>query len=204
MPDGGVLSEAERRRLDDGDDAQFYAQPRFVNHVDEGFRARLTELYAEHLRPGDRVLDLMGSWVSHLPDLDLTVTGHGLNPEELERNERYAEWFVRDLNADPTLPFEDTSFDAVLCAVSVQYLQHPGRVFAEVGRILDDGGVCVVSFSNRLFFGKAVAAWLNRDMDGRAELVSEYVTSTGLFEEPEVIRERPESDPFYAVVARRA
>ena len=203
MPDVQVLSEAERRKLDDGDDARFYAQPRFVHHVDEGFRARLTELYAERLEPGDRVLDLMGSWVSHLPDLDLSVTGHGLNPQELARNERYDEWFVRDLNADPTLPFEDGAFDAVLCAVSVQYLQYPGRVFAEVARVLAEEGICIVSFSNRLFFGKAVAAWLNRDMDGRAELVREYFEATERFAEPEVVRERPESDPFFAVLARR-
>ena len=48
-----VLSGAERRRLDGGDDARFYDRPRFVHHVDEGFRDRLTRLYADRLDAGD-------------------------------------------------------------------------------------------------------------------------------------------------------
>jgi SAM-dependent methyltransferase len=200
-----LLSPAERRRLDDGDDARFYDRPRFVHHVDEGFRDRLMRLYADLLGPGDDVLDLMGSWGSHLPDLEFgRVVGHGLNAEELAANERYDEWFVRDLNPDPGLDFADASFDAVVCAVSVQYLQYPGRVFAEVARVLRPGGVCVVSFSNRMFVQKAVRAWRERDMDERANLVCRYLDSTGAFESPEVVREVPEQDPFYAVVARRS
>jgi ubiquinone/menaquinone biosynthesis C-methylase UbiE len=199
-----LLSPAERRRLDEGDDARFYDRPRFVHHVDEGFRDRLARLYADLLGPGEDVLDLMGSWVSHLPDVEFgRVVGHGLNARELAANERYDEWFVQDLNADPELGFADTSFDAVTCAVSVQYLQYPGRVFAEVARVLRPDGVCVVSFSNRMFVGKAVRAWRERDMDERADLVCRYLDSTDAFESPEVVREVPERDPFYAVVARR-
>ena len=198
-----VLSDIERRKIDDGDDRSFYDQPRLVHHVDEGFRERLKELYATELQLGDRVLDLMGSWVSHLPEMDLEVVGHGLNAEELAENDRYDDWFVQNLNEDQRLPFEDGSFDAVLCAVSVQYLQYPGRVFAEVGRVLAPDGVCIVSFSNRMFFQKAVAAWLNREMDGRAELVRSYLDATGAFGPAEVVADTPESDPFYAVVARR-
>lgn len=198
-----VLSDIERRKIDDGDDGSFYDQPRFVHHVDEGFRERLKELYATELQPGDRVLDLMGSWVSHLPEMDLEVVGHGLNAEELAENDRYDDWFVQNLNEDQRLPFEDGSFDAVLCAVSVQYLQYPGRVFAEVGRVLAPDGVCIVSFSNRMFFQKAVAAWLNREMDGRAELVESYFDATEAFGPARVVSETAENDPFYAVVARR-
>lgn len=199
-----VLSAAGRRRLDDGDDARFYDRPRFVHHVDEGFRDRLTRLYADLLGPGDDVLDLMGSWVSHLPDLDFgRVVGHGLNAEELAANERYDARFVQDLNADPGLDFADASFDAVVCTASVQYLQYPGRTFAEVARVLRAGGVCVVSFSNRMFVQKAVRAWRERDMDERTDLVCRYLDSTGAFDLPEIVREVPERDPFYAVVARR-
>lgn len=198
-----VLSDIERRKIDDGDDGAFYDQPRLVHHVDEGFRTRLTELYAAELQPDDRVLDLMGSWVSHLPETDLEVVGHGLNADELAANERYDDWFVQNLNAEQALPFEDGSFDAVLCAVSVQYLQYPGAVFAEVGRVLRPDGVCVVSFSNRMFFQKAVAAWLNRELDERAELVRSYLDAAGTFGPAKVVSETPEDDPFYAVVARR-
>jgi SAM-dependent methyltransferase len=199
-----LLSPEERQRLDPGDDARFYDRPRFVHHVDEGFRDRLTDLYAESLEVGDVVLDLMGSWVAHLPDRSFErVVGHGLNAEELRANGRYDEWFVRDLNATPGLDLPDASFDTVTCAVSVQYLQYPGTVFAEVGRVLRPGGVCIVSFSNRMFLRKAVRGWRERDMDGRAELVSRYFESMDVFGAPTVVREFPERDPFYAAVARR-
>ena len=39
-----VLAEVDRRKLDGADDALFYAVPRFVQHLDGGFRARLTDL----------------------------------------------------------------------------------------------------------------------------------------------------------------
>ena len=63
-----VLSEIERTKLDSGDDDAFYDSPRFVTHADEGFLRRLTEAYASVLEPGDRILDAMSSWVSHLPE----------------------------------------------------------------------------------------------------------------------------------------
>lgn len=202
MPE--LLTDAERRRLDEGDDRAFYATPRFVQHVDEPFRERLSDLYDSRLSPGDDVLDLMASWVSHLPDVRLgRVVGLGLNAAELAANPRLDERVVHDLNADPSLPLETDAYDAACCAVSVQYLQYPGRVFAAVGRVLRPGGVCVVSFSDRLFPAKAVRAWRTRSMDERAMLVSRYLTETA-FADPTVHREPDrDGDPFYAVVAAR-
>ncbi|WP_394342376.1 class I SAM-dependent methyltransferase [Salinigranum rubrum] len=198
-----VLSATERQRFDERSDQTFYDSPRFVTHADSAFLARLTALYANVLAPGDRVLDAMSSWVSHLPDgVEYEVVGHGLNAEELAANDRLDEWFVQDLNTEQTLPFEENEFDAVLCALSVQYLQYPGRVFAEFRRVLGEGGVLVVSFSNRLFPTKAVRAWRGASMEGRVGLLNRALDAAGGFEEHEVIRERPGTDPFYAVVAR--
>lgn len=77
------------------------------------------------------VLDLMSSWVSHLPEQVAyrKVVGHGLNAQELARNSRLDYFFVKDLNKEIQLASESCSFDAVLCTVSVQYLQHPEKVF---------------------------------------------------------------------------
>jgi SAM-dependent methyltransferase len=202
-PDDPVLSATERRKFDDRDDDLFYDEPRFVVHVDDGFVERLRALYAEVLSPGDRVLDAMSSWTSHLPETAFArVVGHGMNRAELAANDRLDEWFVQDLNAERRLPLETGSFDAVLCAVSVQYLQYPAAVFAEFRRVLRPGGVLVVSFSNRLFPTKAVRAWREATMDGRADLVRAYLAAAGGFDEPTVVREQPSNDPFYAVVAR--
>ncbi|WP_318566911.1 class I SAM-dependent methyltransferase [Salinigranum marinum] len=196
-----VLSAAERTKFDERPDQTFYEQPRFVTHADDAFCARLTDLYGEVLEPGDRVLDAMSSWVSHLPDESYEVVGHGLNAEELAANDRLDEWFVQDLNADQDLSYPDAAFDAVCCALSVQYLEFPGRVFAEFRRVLAPDGVLVVSFSNRLFPTKAVRAWRAATMDERIALLDRYLDAAGGFERRTVIRERPGADPFYAVVA---
>jgi SAM-dependent methyltransferase len=211
-----VLTEGERAKEDPRPDPAFYDRPRFVQHVDEGFRERLTSLYRDRLAPGDRVLDLMSSWVSHLPgDLDLGRTvGHGLNAEELAANARLDAHFVQDLNQTLALPLEDDAFDAVLCAVSVQYLQYPGAVFAEVARVLAPGGHVVVSFSNRMFAQKAVRAWREASGPERLQLVARYIEATGAFQAPETRTRVPDCpprrrllggrpDPFYAVWARR-
>jgi SAM-dependent methyltransferase len=200
-----VLDADDRQKVDDGPDGAFYDEPRLVTHADDAFIARLTALYDDVLTPGDRVFDAMSSWVSHLPDADYDrVVGHGLNAAELRENDRLDEFFVQDLNADQDLPLDDGAFDAVLCALSVQYLQSPGAVFAEFGRVLAPGGVLVVSFTNRMFPTKAVRAWRERDMDGRADLVRRYVAASGGFDDVRVVRDRPGRDPLCAVVARRS
>ncbi len=73
---------------------------------------------------------------------------------------------VHDLNADPTLPFADESFDDVVCCVSVDYLTRPVEVFADVARVLRPGGRFVTTFSNRCFPTKAIRGWLANDDAG--------------------------------------
>ena len=125
-----VLSEAQRRKQDESSDALFYAQPRFVHHLDGAFRARLTGLYSERLEPGSTVLDLMSSWVSHLPDEQTfaEVIGHGLNAEELAANPRLDRHWLQNLNTTQQLPLADNSVDAVLIVAGWQYLQQPEAV----------------------------------------------------------------------------
>ena len=197
-----LLDDSDRAKVDSRPDPSFYDSPRFVTHADDAFLARLTELYDDVLADGDDVFDAMSSWVSHLPERPLgRIVGHGLNEAELAENDALDEWFVQDLNADQSLPLEDASFDAVLCALSVQYLQYPGAVFREFARVLRPGGVLVVSFSNRCFPTKAVRAWRERSMDERAALVADYARGAGL--DPHIARDQPGTDPFYAVLARR-
>lgn len=74
---------------------------------------------------------------------------------QLARNRQLDSFFVRNLNEEPTgWAAKDASFDAVVCCVSVQYLQSPEKVFAEIYRVLKPGGVCIMTFSNRLYFTK--------------------------------------------------
>lgn len=75
-------------RGDDQDDARFYGKPRLVNHIDAQADAIISSLYGRLLKPGSKVLDLMSSWNSHLPEsLEVAqLTGLGLNHEELAKN----------------------------------------------------------------------------------------------------------------------
>lgn len=125
-----VLTPEGRTKLNPNPDREFYAYPRFVTHVDDNFISNLRNLYAQILRPEMEILDLMSSWVSHLPEQVAykKVVGHGLNAQELARNPRFDRFFVKDLNGDQQLETADCSYDAVLCTVSVQYLQQPEKV----------------------------------------------------------------------------
>jgi SAM-dependent methyltransferase len=130
-----------------------------------------------------------------------------MNMVELEANPRLTERIMHDLNLDPRLPFADARFDACLIAVSVQYLIHPVEVFAEIARVLKPGAPCIVSFSNRCFWTKAVAVWRALDDEGHGKLVDLYFRLAGRFDDPEIHDLSPApglSDPMFAVMARRA
>ncbi|MFI5315155.1 MAG: class I SAM-dependent methyltransferase [Myxococcota bacterium] len=194
-------------RDDESADALFYREPRFALHVDEATIAALTQLYREELPPGCRLLDLMSSWVSHLPSeiRFAHVAGLGMNQAELAANPRLDERRVQDLNRDPVLPWQDASFDAVLCAVSVQYLVRPVEVFAEVARVLRDGGKLLVATSHRLFATKAIAAWRALPAPDRLRLVGRYLEQAGGFGKARVIDRSPAgADPLWVVTAERA
>ena len=194
-------------RLDETDDALFYEPPRLVQHIDDGAIAGLTELYRTVLPAGGALLDLMSSWVSHLPpDIEYgQIVGHGMNAEELAANPRLSRWFVQDLNKDSHLPLADAAFDAAMICVSIQYLQQPVAVLRELRRVLRPGMPLVVSFSNRCFWTKAVAIWRALDDRGHAALVERYLDRAGFAAiETRVLAEYVEdvSDPMLAVIAR--
>ncbi len=199
LPDGAFA------RQDTGDDLAFYAAPRLVTHIDARATAALTGFYRTMLPDGGRVLDLMSSWVSHLPEdrSFAEVVGHGMNAEELRANPRLARWFVRDLNRNPILPLDDHGFDAAACCVGAQYLQRPVEVFADVRRVLVADAPFIVSFSNRCFPTKAVAIWRALDTDGHAALVKLYLERAGFSAiRVDLLADGRTGDPLLAVTGR--
>jgi hypothetical protein len=207
MEDALGLPHGAFTKLDAEDDAIFYEPPRLVCHIDDGAIAALTGFYRTILPPGGVLLDLMSSWVSHLPpEIDYgQVIGHGMNATELAANPRLDRWFVQNLNRDTGLSLGEASLDAAMICVSIQYLEQPVAVLREVARVLRPGAPLVISFSNRCFWTKAVAIWRQLDDDGHARLVEHYLCHAGFVEiETHRLVEWIEdvSDPMIAVVGR--
>jgi SAM-dependent methyltransferase len=202
-------------RYDEEPDERFYGPARIVTHIDDEAIAEVSLLYEELGVPDGEVLDLMSSWISHLPRRPPRLVALGMNAAELDSNEMAHSWVVVDLNADPRLPFPDESFDAVTCCVSVDYLTSPLEVFDEAARVLRPGGRFVCTFSNRCFPSKAIRGWLASDESGHVALVVEYFRRSLLtdaagrpqpaWDAPVAQHRNPDApgDPLYAVWATR-
>ena len=193
------------RRADETPDEEFYRAPRLVTHIDDRAITTVTQLYREFFPSGGEILDLMSSWVSHLPpEIEYRrVIGLGMNEVELRRNERLDSYVVQNLNTNPHLPFGDAEFDGVGICVSIDYLTQPVEVVREVGRVLKVGAPTIITFSNRCFPSKAIAVWHRLDDQGHMRLVEEYLREAGNFRGVRSLdrsTRRMFSDPLYAVI----
>jgi SAM-dependent methyltransferase len=203
------LPEEAFRRYDEAPDEEFYRTPRLVTHIDDRAIATVTQLYREFFPKGGEILDLMSSWVSHLPpELEYhRVVGLGMNEAELRRNERLDAYIVQNLNTNPELPFGEAEFDGVGICVSIDYLTRPVEVLREVGRVLKVGAPLIITFSNRCFPSKAVAVWHQLDDRGHMRLVETYLEEADNFRNVRGLDRSPRrmfGDPLYAVVAESA
>ncbi|MDA8139883.1 MAG: class I SAM-dependent methyltransferase [Desulfobacteraceae bacterium] len=213
------FSECAFAREDEDPDKLFYAKPRLVDHLDDTALDMVRQIYARFMHDDMHVLDLMSSWHSHLPTnvRYQQVSGLGINARELEMNPLLSEYKVHDLNDDPTLPYADNSYDAIVCTASVEYLIQPGAVFSEAARVLRPGGYMIITFSNRWFPPKAIHLWTQVSEFERMGVVTEYFHQTQIFSELQtysirgLIRPRhdkyfgqvPFSDPIYAVWGKK-
>ena len=208
------LSTYDRNKSDISDDEIFYQQPRFVHHLSDSFRNRLTSLYSEYLLNHHIILDLMSSWVSHLPSniSYKKVIGHGMNEAELSSNERLDRFFVQNLNKKQNMPIEDSSVDVGLIVAGWQYLQYPEKVSLELSRVIKSDSLLIISFTNRAFWTKAPNIWTYSSEEKRIAYVTSVLTSNGWRIE-KILNEKTqdkkrfgfyssESDPFFSVIAR--
>ena len=209
LPDDSPFVPAHFQRVDETDDGLFYRDARMVTHIDDEAIAALRAHYACIFPADGAILDLMSSYVSHFPeDFEPSrAAGLGMNAEELAANQSLTERVVQDLNREPTLPYDGMSFDAVVIAVSVQYLRRPVEVFGEIRRILKPNGICAVSYSNRCFPNKAIALWTSTGEAAHVQIVRAYFHYAGGFHQIEALNLSPnpdKSDPLYVLQARRA
>lgn len=185
------------------DDKNFYLQPRLTGHIDSLAAQQLTGIHAKLIKDNSNILDLMASCDSHLPhNIDnLRVTGLGMNEKELQTNSRLQSHLVQDLNHTPRLPFEDESFDAVICALSIEYLTRPTAVIREIERILQPGGIVIISVSDRWFPSKEVSFWKDLHPFERMGYIIQLLRTRETFKQinTESVRSypRPETDRHY-------
>ena len=208
------LSSEDRLKIDVMDDKIFYQQPRYVHHLSVSFRDRLTKLYSKYLCNHHTILDLMSSWVSHLPaNTDFKkVIGHGMNASELNANKRLDTYWVQDLNKSQNMPIEDSTIDIGLIVAGWQYLQYPEKVSSELSRIIKRDSFLLISFTNRAFWTKSPNIWINSSDEGRIGYVKSVLSDNGWSVE-KIFNEKTyenklfgfystESDPFFSVIVR--
>tara|TARA_B100000945_G_scaffold35492_1_gene24022 strand:+ start:977 stop:1627 length:651 start_codon:yes stop_codon:yes gene_type:complete len=208
------LSINDRAKIDIADDKIFYQYPRYVHHLSDSFRTRLTNLYSEYLLNHHVILDLMSSWVSHLPKniRYKKVIGHGMNEAELSSNERLDKFWVQNLNKTQNMPIEDSSIDVGLIVAGWQYLQYPEKVSLELSRIIKSNSLLIISFTNRAFWTKSPNIWTYSSEEQRIKYVHTVLTANRWRIE-KVFNEKThekkllglyptEGDPFFSVVAR--
>ncbi len=200
-----TLTNDAFRRMDETPDEQFYRVPRFTSHIDQGAIDAVTELYRQYFLPSSDILDLMSSWLSHLPEeVDYNrVVGLGMNEREMARNKQLDDWVVHDLNTNSRLPFQDNTFDAGAICVSIDYLIDPIAVLQDMGRVLKKGSPLIITYSNRYFESKATAAWLYLSDEQRAYLIRSFFENTECCENIELMDCSPSyGDPLYAAIAK--
>jgi len=209
-----VLSNYQRKKLDESNDEEFYSDPKFVYHLDASFRQYLSNVYKKEISDSSIVLDLMSSWDSYLPQEKKykKVIGHGLNKQELEKNKIFDTYWLQNFNLNQDIPLENESVDYCLMVAAWQYLQYPENLTREISRILSNKGKFIISFSNRAFWHKAPNIWTSSTEEERIKYVRKVLISNG-FNEPRIIKKFNEpalnffnffsKDPFYCLIATK-
>jgi hypothetical protein len=183
-------------RQDEDPDTDFYSSPKYVTHIDDNAIEQVARYYDDVLPKQGKVLDFCSSWVSHYPSRvsgkegeGVEVYGMGLNAAELERNPIFGakgaegKRVVQDLNVDPDIahafPSENVKFTALTCTVSIDYLSRPLEVLSSLRQKTAENGTVHLAISNRAFWHKVVARWMEVSERERLEMVGDYLWFAG-------------------------
>lgn len=106
---------------------------------------------------GKQILDAAcgpGKYAEILMSKGATVTGFDLSPKmielAIERNKSQGVFFVHDLSM-PFEMLETASFDIVLCALALHYVQDWTLTIKEFHRVLKPNGILVISIEHPFF-----------------------------------------------------
>ena len=156
-----------------------------------GRLTRFAAAVGHHVTAGGHVLDLgcgTGELARHMGAAWLRVTGCDISAEMLARAaagdpDGAVEWVELDAGWR-RLPFESATFDAVVAASVLEYVDEPAAVLRECARVLRPGGVvlCTVPDLNHpvrwleWLAGGAARVRLARAAGGRCARLDGYLT----------------------------
>ena len=139
MTDYAEFASIERRGWTSADTINAY-----VTHFGPVTRAAIPQMIAAvGAGPGARVLDLccgQGDLTAALAATGAEVTGLDFSADFLARAGRAAPGATLVEGDAQAMPFEDTSFDAVLCNQGLCHVPDQPRALAEIARVLVPGG----------------------------------------------------------------
>jgi SAM-dependent methyltransferase len=177
-----------------------------VEPIDDAAIAAITDLYREVMPAGGAILDLMSSWIGHLPpEIDYRrVVGLGTDACVLSENPFLDEWRVQDLNRDQVLPFAAGEFDGATICGAIQHLTRPSEVLREIARVLRPGAPLVVTFSQRCLATTPIACWCLLDEAAQLCLVARHFIDAGNWADIRCLDRTPAGggSPLYAVIAK--
>jgi SAM-dependent methyltransferase len=183
---------------------------------DKAFTGSIPAVYEEHLVPllfEEYAADLVARLTARAPRRVLeiaagtgvvtralaaalpattTIVATDLNPAMLEQapavgTARRVEWRPADA---AQLPFEDASFDAVVCQFGVMFVPDKVKAFAEARRVLAPGGVYLFS------------VWDELDANEFADLVHEAVATVFPEDPPRFLKRAPYGYHDVAAITR--
>ncbi|NVN35505.1 class I SAM-dependent methyltransferase [Komagataeibacter swingsii] len=162
-------------------DTAFYSRRPAGPMLDQGALTAITALYRTLLPEDGNILDIMAGPDSHLPpDMEFdSVIGIGVNAQALDGNPRLTDRVVEDMNETPDLPLADESMDAALLCDVAPYLRQPVQVFREIARVLQPGGLIIITFGDRFIPQKATALWQALDEGDRRRMLSVLLQRAG-------------------------
>lgn len=134
----------------------------------------------------------------------------------MKKNDQLSSHHVIDLNkknglsrlekASKSVPpaWEDHRFDVITNVVSIDYLKRPLELTKTAYDLLKPGGAVIYSWSNRMFWTKAVRLWTEASEWQRVLVAASFMRLAG-FEEVAAweVSEDERGDPLYVLRGRK-